>query len=173
MCRGAGQQLPAQEDLGPGCPSDSNPQIRKRLGKRHTTPRCPWFPVPLRGPPSAQTHHRPRRRPIHALIWVLEQPGCANCSRYHQPRPHGRIPAPFFPNERRDCPDCGVEQTRRHILDVCTRYTRWRFNFLEFLKNSSDPRADFLAFLTDNPSAFSLTDGRPSDDYPTLSPLHL
>jgi hypothetical protein len=32
------------------------------------------------------------------------------------------------------------------------------FNFLEFLKNSSDPGADFRDFLTDNPSAFSFAD---------------
>jgi hypothetical protein len=70
----------------------------------------------------------------------------------------------FFPREPRDCVECDVEQTRAHVINICTRYTRRRRNFLEFLKNSSDPGREFLEFLVNNPSAFSFADAPPTDN---------
>jgi ribonuclease HI len=70
----------------------------------------------------------------------------------------------FFPREPRDCVECNVEQTRAHVINTCTRYTRRRRNFLEFLKNSSDPGRECREFLVDNPSAFSFDDAPPTDN---------
>jgi hypothetical protein len=70
--------------------------------------------------------------------------------------PTGKYRRRFFPKEQRDCPECSVEQTRRHTLNVYIRYTRRRISFLEFMKNPSDSGTDFLDFLTDNLLAFFL-----------------
>jgi hypothetical protein len=78
--------------------------------------------------------------------------------------PTGEYRRRFFPNKRRDCPECGVKQTWRHILNVCTWYKRRQINCLAFLKNSSNPDAPFLNFFTDNPSAFSFADAPPMDN---------
>jgi ribonuclease HI len=71
--------------------------------------------------------------------------------------PTGEFRRRFFPREESQCPTCGVLQSRRHILNSCTRYNR-RPNFYEFLKNSADPGIALQDFLTDNPTAFTFED---------------
>jgi hypothetical protein len=34
--------------------------------------------------------------------------------------PIGEYRRRFFPRQRRDCVDCGVEQTRAHVINICT-----------------------------------------------------
>ncbi|KAI0036231.1 hypothetical protein K488DRAFT_82340 [Vararia minispora EC-137] len=61
------------------------------------------------------------------------------------------------------CPECGVLQTRTHILDSCPRYASARRpNFLEFLKNSSSPGDELYRFCKDNPTAFTFEDAPPT-----------
>lgn len=72
--------------------------------------------------------------------------------------PTGEFRTRFFPDEPTSCNDCQVYQTRAHILNKCTRYVRKQRNFLEFLKNSSNPGEALFTFLDSNPSAFTFDD---------------
>ncbi|KAI0026660.1 hypothetical protein K488DRAFT_92140 [Vararia minispora EC-137] len=77
--------------------------------------------------------------------------------------PTGEYRARFFPREDRMCPECGVLQSRSHILDSCPRYASARRpNFLEFLKNSSSPGDELYRFCKDNPTAFTFEDAPPT-----------
>lgn len=78
--------------------------------------------------------------------------------------PTGEFRERFFPHLPTACNTCGVTQTRAHILNRCTRYKRSCLNFLEFLKNSAHPESTLIAFLDENPLAFTF------EDAPSSSP---
>ena len=78
--------------------------------------------------------------------------------------PIGSFRTQFFLDEPTDCPWCGVLQTRWHILRYCETYRRppwWRYDSEHDFLIRKESFSDMVAFLEDNPRAFTFADAPP------------